>query len=37
MMIDAYVGFNVHIVARVGKHNANTSLFELEIISMKNR
>lgn len=30
-----HVGLNVHVVAKVGRYNANTSLFELEIISMK--
>ena len=32
-----YVGLNVHVVAKVGKYNANTSLFELDIISMEIR
>ena len=32
-----YAGLNVHVVARVGKYNANTSLFELDIISMEIR
>ena len=32
-----YVGLNVHVVAKVGKYNANTTLFELNIISMEIR
>ena len=32
-----YVGLNVHVVAKVGKYNANTSLFELDIISIEIR
>lgn len=30
-----HVGVNVYVVARVGNYNANTSLFELDIISMR--
>ncbi len=32
-----YTGLNVHIVAEVGAYNANTTLFELDIISMEIR
>ena len=32
-----YVGLNIHVVAKVGKYNANTTLFELDIISMEIR
>lgn len=32
-----YVGLNVHVVAEVGDYNSNTTLFELEIISMEIR
>ena len=32
-----YAGLNVHVVAEVGQYNANTTLFELDIISMEIR
>lgn len=32
-----YAGLNVHIVAEVGQYNPNTTLFELDIISMEIR
>lgn len=32
-----YAGLNVHVVAKVGQYNANTTLFELDIISMEIR
>lgn len=32
-----YAGLNVHIVAEVGQYNTNTTLFELDIISMEIR
>jgi len=37
LLDSVYVGLNVHVVAKVGKYNANTSLFELDIISMEIR
>lgn len=32
-----YAGLNVHVVAKVGEYNSNTTLFELDIISMEIR
>lgn len=32
-----YAGLNVHVVAEVGEYNANTTLFELDIISIEIR